>query len=331
MEKEKKQVIRMVVIFLEAPLEVSSRLQSQVGVASLIVQGGQELMEGLVGVLGIANTDDHRDKIGNLQAEKEKLAAQEQAEIMHLNSQLADIDSDAQIKTWMLDMRQQTLRAKQAELVFSQESARLMALLHEKSDLETRYKADVARQSDFFFADPSYRMVMNADMFDAVKAFEEAQKWAFFTTRALEYKWNIDPHDAFTNSSGRLFHANDVFKFRNAKELENFMAGLANWDKEHKVTLMEYPLWHKFSVRQDFLGYKNGRTYIDSDTGETNTAIQAFQKFLNKSVVTYAPGEKDIVIRFSTVREVPAQAFFLGARRDAARPTDFRLFGNVAG
>jgi hypothetical protein len=267
----------------------------------------------------------HYAELGRLEAQKERLAAMEQAEITSLNSQLQDIDSDKTIKTWMLEMGNLGLKAQQAQITYRQEAERLASLLNEKAELEARYAADCARQTEYYFADPSYRLAMNADMFDAVKAFEEAQRWAFYAVRALEYKWNIDPSYTLTNigTNGQpvftngvpSFGADYVFKCRNAEELENLMAALDNWDKEHGFTYDQYIMWHKFSLRQDFLGYKDNQRYTDPVTGETNlTPKVAFQRYLSRSIQALVPGQyEDIVVPFNTVRQVPGTSFFQAA------------------
>lgn len=127
---------------------------------------------------------------------------------------------------------------------------------------------------------------------------------------AFEYKWNT----TFTNYYlGRAWNSDSVLKAQNAGELTDLYLALKNKDETIALNLpAPQEAQTSFSVRQDFFGYLDGQTYLDPQTGQTVSAIEAFRRRLRQLLVTNLTDVR-LQLEFSTVRQKPGSVFFLGA------------------
>jgi hypothetical protein len=262
----------------------------------------------VVGVLNAAAQAGAEEGIAHLEAQKERLAADEQAE-------LDGIESEARVKTLMLGMRTLAVDSQEAALLMTQELNRLVALYREKEDLEQKVAQQDASIASRFFADPVHRLASQADMVTANLAFNEAQKWLYFMVRALEYKWNT-PFRNYSHA-GRTWSADTIFKLRNATELEQMFEAMDSFENQIQLPKDDYFDW--FSVRDDFFGYKRTNNlgqalfYTDPVTGATVDAITAFRGRLSQ----LQDAQGNIALNFSTVTEIPGGTFFRGPRFNA--------------
>lgn len=251
------------------------------------------------------------EKKGQLEAQKERLAGMEQAEI-------EGIESKAKVKTLLLGMNTLAVDSQEAALLLKQEIGRLAALLREKADLEGTMAESGQYLAGRYFADPVHHLRYQHQTMLANLSFDEAQKWLYFMARALEYKWNTPFMNYFY--LGRRWSTGTLFKLRNAEELEQFYHAMVSFNS--LVQLPQDDYWDWFSVREDFFGYRkydatgtNLMYYADpaNPGGPANlTAVQAFRQKLKS--LTNSLGT--IRLDFSTVREIPGGTFFRGPRFD---------------
>jgi hypothetical protein len=248
---------------------------------------------------------------GQLNAEKERQAGIEQAKIEGL-------ETEARVKTMLLDMNTLTVDSQEAALMLKQEMGRLTALLREKADLEDTLAESDQDMADRYFADPVHHLRYLHQTMLANLSFDEAQKWLYFMSRALEYKWNTPFMNYFY--LGRRWSSSTLFKLRNAEELTQFYNAMVSFNS--LVQLPQDDYWDAFSVREDFLGYRLtndlGQVLYYADpanpSGPTNlTALEAFHSYLRSK--TNAVG--NIVLNFSTRREKAGGTFYRGPRFDA--------------
>jgi hypothetical protein len=262
----------------------------------------------VVGVLNAVGQAGAEEGIANLEAQKERLAAEEQA-------QIEGIESHARVKTLLLGMRTLAVDSQEAALLLTQELNRFAALYREKEDLEQKIAEQDASLATRYFADPVHRLAAQSDMVTANLAFVEAQKWIYFMVRALEYKWNTPVRNY--PFGGRTWSAATIFKLRNATELEQMYQAMDSFESQIQLPKDDYFDW--FSVRTDFLGYRRtndlGQTlfYTDPVTGATVDALTAFRSRLSQ----LQDAQGNIVLNFSTVTEIPGGTFFRGARFNA--------------
>lgn len=249
--------------------------------------------------------------LGDLQADLERQAGLEQAEI-------EGIETGAKVQALTLEYATLAIDSKEAALLAKQEVGRLAALLREKLDLEGTLAESQRDLAGRFFADPVHHLRYQHQTMLANLSFDEAQKWLYFMARALEYKWNTPFMNYFY--LGRRWSTGTLFKLRNAEELEQFYNALVSFNS--LVQLPQDDYWDWFSVREDFFGFKkydssgtNLMYYADPANldGPANlTAVQAFRQKLKS--LTNSLGT--IRLDFSTVREIPGGTFFRGPRFD---------------
>jgi len=194
--------------------------------------------------------------------------------------------------------------------MLNQEVARLSGLLAEKEALEARIAEVNANLLTRYYADPVHRLRYQSAMLDAQKAFEEAQKWVYFTVRAFEYKHNIP---GFVSPNG--YSLNSVFAARNADELVDIVTDIKAYD-----VLLGLPGgvakedWLSFT--EDILGYRRldaqgtPALYTDPFTGMPQvTATEIFRNY----ILTHMDDSGIVTLDFSTVRD-NGTSFFYGPR-----------------
>jgi hypothetical protein len=245
--------------------------------------------------------------ISQKEAQKERLAAGEKA-------QIEGIDSRARVQTLWLGMRTLVIDSQEAKILMKQEVGRLAQLMREKYELERRIRERDANIARRYYADPIHRLNSNYDILVANLAFDSAHKWLFFMSRALEYKWNVP--FAHTHN-GIAWNAGSVFKCRNGDELYALYLAMLDFDAQIEGTRIKGDFFDWFSVRDDFFGYRQlgdlGETlsYLDPETGESVSGIEMFRRRLKRD---FLDSQGQIRLRFSTVRQIPGGSFFRGAR-----------------
>jgi hypothetical protein len=257
-----------------------------------------------------------------LQGDKEELQAEENMKIKAQDDRLLDVNSQANIKTWLLQMSSLSLQSSEAVMLLRQEFSRLAALYNERDEIEREMDESNEQLSKRYFADPIHRLRMQDAVLDAQYAFEEAQKWVFYSAKALEYKWNEPFVHTYENIN---WSTASVFKLRNATELSSMVRAMQNFDGLHSTAGRDdYYDW--FSFRDDFLGYKyaNGGTvlfYTDPVTGESNLdGKEMLHRYLRRLVEAagYQTNDRNVylTLNFSTIRQIPAGFFFQGPQYD---------------
>ena len=268
--------------------------------------GGTASFIGGVGVAALQAGAEVR--VSELQAQKERLAAEEQATVRN-------IDSAAQVKTLLLEMRILAVDSMTAALVLRQEVGRMTALYREKAELEARIAEAREDLASRYFADPVHRLWAEATLVEANLHFAGAQRWLFFMLRAFEYKWN----QPFSNVEymDRTWSAATLFRLRNADELRDFYDALV--DEDDRLTLNRIPddYWDWFSMRRDFMGLRDDVDYVCPETGESLDAIGMFRAIL-ETKKAYLEDSVEIELEFNTVRQIPGGSFFLGPTFDSA-------------
>lgn len=299
---------------------------------------------------GLLQANYERQKSGK-NAQKERLAAQQSAEITGLNDQIGEVNSAALVKNLWLNMSTLSLDSTMASISLAQDVGRLQALLDEKSYLEAQWAEANQQLGQRYFADPTHRIIMNNDILSAGQAFDKAQFWLFIIARALEYKWNQADHltyegvkttcpDQTSSATGRAegtpeciesdyralnFSANTVFKLRNGRELAEMAKAIQEFDARNQLGSRHGDTFVRFSLREDFLGYRyrdsndSDLYYPDPVTGERVDAMTAFRSYI-KNIEPETPTEwttdfNEVVrLKFNTAKPNITGTFFSSAR-----------------
>jgi len=202
---------------------------------------------------------------GQLEAQKERLAAAQDAEIRDKEDQILGENSRALIRTLLLEMRTLAIDSQEAAVLLRQEGGRLTALFCEKANLERRLDEVSDELASRYFADPSHRLRALGATLEADISFEQARQWMFFALRALEYKWNQPVNVESALAPDGFWNVEDLFKLRNAAELQRMFNDVVAWDEsDQRFNRQTLPKADWFSIREDYYGYE----LLDDRTGE---------------------------------------------------------------
>lgn len=102
-------------------------------------------------------------------------------------------------------------------------------LRRELSRLTEDLAADRSSLAKRYFADPIHYIRAERELLKADAAFDVAQRWVFFTCRALEYKWQ-ERFSLADAGIGESWDIGSILKARNALELEEIMQKMALFD-----------------------------------------------------------------------------------------------------
>ncbi len=105
--------------------------------------------------------------------------------------------------------------------------AEKVALLNEVERLQNNLAGDRESLGNAYFADPVFYQRSERAILKAERKFRNAQRWTYFTARALEYKWQ----ERFAISEGTVaFDISSIFRARNAEELSEVRNQMNNFD-----------------------------------------------------------------------------------------------------
>jgi hypothetical protein len=147
----------------------------------------------------------------------------------------------------------------------------------------------------------------------ADQAFKAAQRWTFFTLRALEFKWNKDFAISWL---GKDWELSSLFKLRNFAELEQLIGAIEEFNRVNLIGFNREPFVDMISLKHDLLapftgiGADDGQRF-DFETKEMVTATELFRRKLNRNRDTNG----NIVINLNTFALRKDDGFFfLGPR-----------------
>ena len=221
-------------------------------------------------------------RIGQKQAEMAQLQARQQADFVFLDKEIIDVDSIAQIRTWMLDIYVYRIDLLDAELTLQQELDRLAQYYTQIETVIARRDREKNRLAIRSLADPTYRIEILNSALAAENQFKKAQFWIYLAARALEYKWVED----FSRNTKLARYVNDVIKSRVAGTLENTQPGslislmnrLDSWDMSKLASGQPDYFYWNYSIRKDAMGMTFDK--LDPIQKTTQTAVQQFQDHL---------------------------------------------------
>lgn len=260
---------------------------------------------------------------GFLEGDKQQLAAQENQIVRQLEDEILAANSKALIANLYGEASVVGVASAELALAMAQEVAARQALLDEWHYRETLMRENNQALLGRSFADPVHRLRMRRSMIEAEASFAVAQRWVFFTIRALEYKWNTPFVHA--NAAGE-WSMDSVFRSRTAKDLIDLMAAVKDFDGLMQGSSRSDDRFDWFSFKEDFMGLTpvydtDGVTelavYAHPFTGRAATATEVFQARLEQSLDS---STGIVTLPFSTFND-NGETFFRGPRRDPNNPS----------
>lgn len=293
-----------------------ANIQGDMALANGLAQAATAAISGSWGsgagaaAVNVANAFVQRQmqrRIGEKQAQMQKIQAQKEADFIKFEQGINDVNSQAQIKTWLLDLYTYEIDLIDAELTLQQETERLAQYVNQIDvilALKERSENRLARKS---LADPTYRIEVTRSALYAENMFEKAQFWTYLTVRALEYKWAED----FSRNTQLAPYISKVVACRMAGDpqdpktntLLDILSQLNTWDSGQRFSGFNHHYWN-FSLKKDYLGMTFGKEVPGS--GVTKTPENQFREYLldlrENSRITLDSGAIFVKIPFSTVR-----------------------------
>ncbi|MBN1477832.1 hypothetical protein JXA47_13850 [Candidatus Sumerlaeota bacterium] len=235
---------------------------------------------------------------GFLRGDLESMAGEEQAGVVMLQGRLASAELQREINDILLEMRITAIDSVEAALLMAQEQARLTALHDEANDILAQMLRESEDLSRRYFADPIHQLRYQHAVLEANAAFQSAQRWVFFMSRALQFKY---PYGTLWSHTfgGRSFDAGSVLRVRNAPELEELVAAMREYDALTSFTNTRVYLVSRFSLRDDILGLWRASDPI----GEFRAALRGLEEVIDTD-------NREIVFPFGTVRRPPGYNVF---------------------
>jgi hypothetical protein len=264
--------------------------------------------------------------VGNALVQGSGAAAQSllegQLDIASASFDAAVASSDAQLlvnqaKNDLNDLKREqisiALESGDANSVLRQETARRTTLVRELERLQQQMDANVAGLHDRYYADPIHLLRAQNNMILADQAFREAQRWIFFTARALEFKWNKDFGISWV---GKDWDLGSVFKLRNFTELEQLVGAMEEFNRINLIGFNREPFVDVISLKNDVLapftgtGIDDGRRF-DVVTKEMVSATELFRRKLARN----RDANGNVVINLNTFALKKNNGFFFLAPR----------------
>ena len=202
-------------------------------------------------------------------AEIQRLSSKERVDILSLEEGLLDINTSEKIKVLTMQMQTQHLDAIDAAIQIEVELGKLESLLNEKESLERLRIESNAELADRYFADPGHRLLKDKSLIRAELSFQRAQKWAFLTAKALEYKWNQKFKHQYND---RQFSTDGLFQLRNADEIMDFYYAMEEFNQLSLIGVRHDDGYKILSFRDDFL-------YLSFDE------LEKFQEYINTRIL----------------------------------------------
>jgi len=289
--------------------EEIAEIQAQMAIASAAAQAvsaaasssnfwSGAISAGAIAANGFVQAEMHK-RMGKKQAAIVKLQGEQQAKFEYLSQEINDINSEAQIKTWFLELRTLEIDMFDAELRYAQELKRLAQYYNEIENKVMRRDRSLDRMTRRSQADPTYRIEVTNSALKAEDSFQVAQTWVYFLGKALDYKWPTGRPDL-----NMLFQ--NILMARTAEKLKSLVNEMRTYNMAQQGNLgaAAYFYWN-YSLRKDHLGMTFDKVISVSE--ETQTPVEQFQAHLtnlrnDSANIVHIDGAPYLAIPFSTVK-----------------------------
>jgi hypothetical protein len=296
----------------QAAYDTITAIASIDGITTIL---GAGLNIAAIGLSGAANTviqtvNSHKTKTA--ERDLERAAADYDVAQMKLDipTEIAQAGMEYQDR-----LREQTalaLEMDDATTTQGQEVARRALLIRELERIKQQAEESDANLADRYYADPIHYLRAQNDMILADQAFRDAQRWTFFTLRALEFKWNKDFVISWLSKDWQL---SSIFKLRNYTELAQLVGAMEEFNRVNLLGFNREPFLDVISLRNDILAPAAGKgqddLWLDVETGDRVTSTNLFRRKLQRMV----DGEGHLLLNLNTFAfKKDSGFFFLGPR-----------------
>ncbi|MCB1124453.1 MAG: hypothetical protein KJT03_23070, partial [Verrucomicrobiae bacterium] len=292
----------------QASYDTVSDVSSMSGVDDLLLGGWGVGATVLAGAANITLQGVGENRTGNAEKALDLAGAEFEAELEKNDTELVINQAIENRDSLRREKISNALQTIDNEALLGQEVARRAAAYRELDRLVNNRESTVEGLANRYYADPVHYLRSQNDMIKADNAFREAQEWVFYTTRALEFKWNKDFEITYLDKD---WSRQTLFKLRNFLELNEMVSALEQFNTVNLVGFNREAFVDKISLRDDILapfpgvGPDDGMRF-DFDTGETVTATELMRRKLERS----RDEDGNVVIRLNTFSLDKQDGFF---------------------
>ena len=297
----------------QAAYDTAADIAGVDGISTVASAGGTVAIIAVAGVLNTAAQTLGAVRTKIREHELENASATYDADLAKLDAESARLAAKQELNGLEREQIGVALESGDALAVQTQEIARRAALLRELDRLQQDMEASESGLHDRYYADPIHHLRAQNNMILADQAFREAQRWVFFTARALEFKWN---KDFVINWLGKDWELSSLFKLRNFSELEQIIGAMEEFNRINLVGFNREPFVDFISLKNDVLapftgtGIDDGRRF-DVVTKEMVSATELFRRKLARN----RDGNGNVVINLNTFALKKSNGFFFLAPR----------------
>jgi hypothetical protein len=297
----------------QAAYDTAADIAGVDGVSTVASAGGTVAIIAVAGTLNTAVQSVGAVRTKIREHELETASATYDADLAKLDAASAKLAADKELNDAQREQIGIALENEDALSVQGQEIARRASLLREHERSRQQMDASESGLHDRYYADPVHYLRAQNNMILADQAFREAQRWVFFTLRALEFKWNKDFVISLLNKD---WDATSIFKLRNFTELQQLVGAMEEFNRINLVGFNREPFVDVISLKNDLLapftgdGADNGLRF-DVVTREMVSATELFRRKLTRN----RDQNGNVVINLNTFAlKKDSGFFFLGPR-----------------
>jgi hypothetical protein len=234
--------------------------------------------------------------------------AQFDAELALADSQIVVQQAEAAVGGLHREQIGASLELGDATGLVGQAAAREVALVREVLRLQAELAASESSLHDRYYADPLHFLRAQSSLIEADNAFRDAQRWVFFTARALEFKWNRPLEIAW---AGRDWTISSLYRLRNFQELNRFVGAMEEFNRVNLINFNREPFVDRISLRNDVFapaltsGLDDGERY-DLGARELVTEKELFRRRL----ADFADSAGNLIIPLNTFSLRKDDGFF---------------------
>ncbi len=252
------------------------------GVATAATYGIPVALITAAGATNIAVQTAGAKRTSRAEQDLAQAAANYEVAVMKLDIPAEIVQAKIEVEDRLREQISLTLEMEDALAMQTQEIGRRQALISELERIRQQAGESDAGLADRYFADPIHFLRAQNDMILADQAFRRAQRWVFFTLRALEFKWN---KDFILTSGGKNWELSTLFKLRNYAELEQLVTAMEEFNLFNNLNQSFGHEVTRISLRDDVLAPPAGGfdgLWMDVVSREPVSAIELFRRKLHR-------------------------------------------------
>jgi hypothetical protein len=272
-----------------------------------------------VAIAGAANTlvqTTGEELKGFAQKEIDRAQAEYQKEIALVDVDLLRNEAESRLSDLEEEQISIAIDMSETQAMLNEESASRNLLIRRASRALQMLEQNQQRVADRYYADPIHYLRAQNKVIEAEFAFREAQEWAFFAARALEYKYNKLFVQHFME---RDWQISTLFQLRNYDELDNFFAAMNEFNLINLTSLIgRNSFTDCLSVHKDFWalaetvvdgGVERPAQYFSSDGERLLSSVEKFREEVRSRI----DKDNQIVLQLDTTNLTKTEgAFFIG-------------------